>query len=183
MATNLEFKARCQSLEDLYPRLAELNAKHRETVHQIDTYFRMMIDEDASTPKDCKPRLKLREIQETGEGWLIYYERPNHNESRYSKYEVGKSDKPETTKMLLTGAFGVEAIVKKQREVWMFKNTRIHLDTVDDLGQYIELETVFRGQTEAEAIAEHQHVKDILHLDTAAPVAVSYSDLIMAKTS
>ena len=65
----------------------------------------------------------------------------------------------------------------------MFKNTRIHLDTVDDLGQYIELETVFRGQTEAEAIAEHQHVKDILHLDTVDPVAVSYSDLIMAKTS
>lgn len=183
MATNLEFKAQCQSLEDLYPRLTELNAKHRETVYQIDTYFRMLIDEDTSIPKDCKPRLKLREIEEAGEGWLIYYERPNQHKSRYSQYHLSKTDEPSTLKTLLTAALGIETIIKKQREIWMFKNTRIHLDTVDGLGQYIELETVFKGQTEAEAIAEHQHVKNRLHLDAATPIAVSYSDLIMQKQS
>ncbi len=183
MATNLEFKARCESLEDLYRRLVALNAQHRETVHQIDTYFSMMTDAAASTQKDCKPRLKLREIDEIGEAWLIYYERPNQNESRYSQYHLSKINDPSTLKTLLTAALGIETIVEKQRELWMFKNTRIHLDTVAGLGEYIELETVFQGQTEAEAIAEHQHVKDILHLDTAEPVAVSYSDLIMQKTS
>lgn len=183
MATNLEFKARCQSLENLYSRLVALNAKHRETVHQIDTYFSMMTDENASTQKACKPRLKLREIDGTGEAWLIYYERPNQNESRYSQYHLSKTNDPSTLKALLTAALGIETIVKKQRELWMFKNTRIHLDTVADLGEYIELETVFQGQPEAEAIAEHQHVKDILDLDTADPVAVSYSDLIVKKES
>ena len=39
MATNLEFKAQFQSLDELYPRLADLNAMHHETVDQIDTYF------------------------------------------------------------------------------------------------------------------------------------------------
>lgn len=183
MATNLEFKARCQSLENLYPRLTELNAKHRETVHQIDTYFYMLEGKDALTPKDCKPRLKLRETDEADEGWLIYYERPNQNTSRYSQYHLSKTDEPSTLKTLLTAALGIETIVQKQREIWMFKNTRIHLDTVDGLGEYIELETVFQGQTEAEAIAEHQHVKNGLHLDAADPIAVSYSDLIMQKKS
>ena len=183
MATNLEFKARCQSLENLYPRLTELNARHCETVHQIDTYFSMVKGKDALTPEDCKPRLKLRETDDVDEAWLIYYERPNQNESRYSQYHLSKTDEPSTLKTLLTAALGIETIVEKQREIWMFKNTRIHLDTVADLGQYIELETVFQGQTEAEAIAEHQHVKDTLHLDTADPVAVSYSDLMMQKTS
>ena len=184
MATNLEFKARCQSLENLYPKLTELKAKYRETVHQIDTYFCMLRGKDALTPEDCKPRLKLRETDdEVGEGWLIYYERPNQHESRYSQYHLSRTDDPSTLKTLLTAALGIETIVKKQREIWMFKNTRIHLDAVADLGQYIELETVFQGQTEAEAIAEHQHVKNILHLDTADPVAVSYSDLIMEKKS
>ena len=183
MATNLEFKARCQSLENLYPRLTELKAKHRETVHQIDTYFYMLKGKDALTLEDCKPRLKLRETDAGDEGWLIYYERPNQRESRYSQYHLSKTDEPSTLKILLTAALGVETIVKKQREIWMFKNTRIHLDTVAGLGQYIELETVFQGQTEAEAVEEHQHVKNILHLDTADPVAVSYSDLIMAKKS
>ncbi|RKU18780.1 hypothetical protein C6503_08990 [Candidatus Poribacteria bacterium] len=192
MATNLEFKAHYQSLESLYPRLAELKATHRETVHQTDTYFYVAQVKDAAILETCKPRLKLREISEarhrvtsqdeTDEAWLIYYERPNQSESRYSQYQLSKVSDPSTLKALLTVALGIETIVQKQREVWMFKNTRIHLDTVTDLGEFIELETVFQGQTEAEAADEHQHVKRTLHLGTADPVAVSYSDLVMQKS-
>ena len=182
MATNLEFKAQYQPLESLYPRLSDLKATHRETINQIDTYFYVTQVKDPSILEICKPRLKLREISETGEGWLIYYERPNHNESRYSQYQLSEVTNPSTLKALLTVALGIETIVQKQREVWMFKNTRIHLDTVADLGQFVELETVFQGQTEAEAIDEHQHVKNTLHLGTADPVAVSYSDLVMQKS-
>ena len=180
MATNLEFKAHCESFENLYPKLENrLKAAHRETVHQIDTYFYVTQVKDAAILEACKPRLKLREIDGTGDAWLIYYERPNHSESRYSQYHLSKVSDPSTLKALLTVALGVETIVQKQREVWMFKNTRIHLDTVTDLGQFIELETVFQGQTEAEAADEHQHVKDLLDLGTADPVAVSYSDLVI----
>ena len=192
MATNLEFKAHCQSFENLYPRLVDLNATHRETVHQTDTYFYVTQVKDAAILETCKPRLKLREISEarangvtsadeTSEGWLIYYERPNQSESRYSQYQLSKVSDPSPLKALLTVALGVETIVQKQREVWMFKNTRIHLDTVANLGQFIELETVFQGQTEIEAADEHQHVKRTLHLGTADTVAVSYSDLVMQK--
>ncbi len=182
MATNLEFKAQCQSIESLYPRLADLKATHRETINQIDTYFYLTQVKNPAISEVCKPRLKLREIGETGEGCLIYYERPNHNASRYSQYQLSEVTKPSTLKALLTAALGIETIVQKQREVWMFNNTRIHLDTVTDLGRFIELETVFQGQTETEAIDEHQHVKNTLHLDTANPVAVSYSDLVMQKS-
>lgn len=193
MATNLEFKAHCQSFENLYPRLVDLEATHRETVHQIDTYFYVTQVKEASILETCKPRLKLREIREAGdngvtpadeagEAWLIYYERPNQSESRYSQYQLSKISDPSTLKTLLTVALGVETIVQKQREVWMFKNTRIHLDRVTDLGQFIELETVFQGQTETEAINEHHHVKNTLHLGTADPVAVSYSDLVMQNS-
>ena len=181
MATNLEFKAQCQSLESFYPRLADLNATHRETVRQIDTYFYVTAQKCRSVSETCEPRLKLREIDEMTEAWLIYYERPNQEVSRYSQYQLCKITDPSTFKMLLTTALGVKTIVKKQRELWMFNNTRIHLDTVADLGQFVELETVFQGQTETEAINEHQHVKTTLHLDIANPVAVSYSDLIMEK--
>lgn len=182
MATNLEFKAHCQSFESLYPKLADLEATHRETVHQTDTYFYLTQVKDTATLETCKPRLKLREVDEIDEAWLIYYERPNHSESRYSQYQLSKVSDPSTLKALLTVALGVETIVQKRREVWMFKNTRIHLDTVADLGRFIELETVFQGQTEAEAADEHQHVKKTLHLGPADPVAVSYSDLVMQKS-
>ena len=182
MAKNLEFKAQCQSLDDFYPRLAGLDATHCETVHQIDTYFYVTAEKYSTISETCEPRLKLREIDEMTEAWLIYYERPNEDASRYSQYQLCKITDPSTFKVLLTAALGVKTVVKKQRELWMFNNTRIHLDTVADLGQFVELETVFQGQTETEAINEHQHVKTVLRLDTTHPVAVSYSDLIMQKS-
>ncbi len=182
MAKNLEFKGQFQSLDGLYPRLADLNAMPHETVHQIDTYFHITKVKDSLKSEACEPRLKLREVKGWSEGWLIYYERPNQDASRYSQYELCEIDDPGSLKGLLTVALGVKTIVKKQREIWMFNHTRIHLDTVAGLGRFVELETVFRGQTEAEAIHEHQHVKAALHLDAVDPIAVSYSDLVMQKS-
>ena len=182
MAKNLEFKAQCQSLDSFYPRLTDLNATHSETVRQVDTYFYMPAEKSHTLSEMSEPRLKLREIDEMTEAWLIYYERPNHDASRYSQYHLSKITDPSTLKVVLTAALGVKTVVKKQRELWMFNNTRIHLDTVVDLGQFVELETVFQGQTETEARNEHQHVKTVLRLDTTHPVAVSYSDLIMQKS-
>ena len=181
MATNLEFKAQCESLDVFRPRLDALNARHHEAVHQIDTYFYVAGVKGASLSETCQPRFKLREIDEISEAWLIYYERPNQDASRYSQYQLCEIPDPSTLKALLTAALGVKTIVRKHREVWLFNHTRIHLDTVADLGQFVELETVFQGQTETEAVNEHQHVKTTLRLDTADPVAVSYSDLIMPK--
>ena len=177
MATNLEFKVQCQTLDSLYPRLAALNAAHRETVGQIDTYFYLPAEDTLS--ETSEPRLKLREIDASPEAWLIYYERPNREASRYSQYQLCKIADPLPFKALLTAALGVKTVVKKRREVWMFNHTRIHLDSVEGLGHFVELETVFQGQTEAEAAREHRHVKTALHLEAARPIAVSYSDLVM----
>lgn len=182
MGKNLEFKGQFQSLDGLYPKLSDLNAIHHETVHQTDTYFHIKPVKDAPPSEACEPRFKLREAKGWSEGWLIYYERPNQDGSRYSQYEFCEIADPGSLKSLLTVALGVKTIVKKQRDVWMFNHTRIHLDTVADLGQFVELETVFRGQTETEAIDEHQHVKTVLHLDVVDPIAVSYSDLVIQKS-
>ena len=181
MAKNLEYKGQFQSLDGLYPKLTDLNAVCHETVHQTDTYFHVTNVKDSLKSRACEPRFKLREVNGWSEGWLIYYERPNQERSRYSQYQLCEIADPGSLKTLLTLALGVKTIVKKQREIWIFNHTRIHLDTVANLGQFVELETVFRGQTEAEAIDEHQHVKAALHLDAVDPIAVSYSDLIIQK--
>ncbi len=166
MAKNLEFKVRYESLDALLPKLTDLKATYTETINQVDTYF-----------QNPKGRLKLRETDESDEGWLIYYERPNELESRYSIYQLCEIAEPTALKELLTAALGIKTIVKKQRSFWMFENTRIHLDIVEGLGEFVELETVFQGQSETEAVKEHQHVKTALNLNAAEPIAVSYSEL------
>ena len=163
---NLEFKANCDSLDVLRGRLANLQAEYRRTMKQLDTYF--------NVPQG---RLKLREIN-THEAQLIYYERSDLAESRYSNYQVCDIPEPMIFKQIATMALGVKTVVEKRRELWMFGDTRIHLDEVRDIGQFVELETVIRNQTEEEAQAEHQLVKNALGITDEDLVSVSYSDLV-----
>lgn len=166
MAKNLEFKVRYDTIDNLLPKLQELEATHKDIIHQIDTYF-----------NNPNGRLKLRETEASDDGWLIYYERPNNKESRYSIYELCKIPEPTELKKILTLSLGVKTIVKKERSFWLYKNTRIHLDIVEGLGEFVELETVFQGQSDKDATEEHQHVKTMLELNLADPIAVSYSEL------
>jgi predicted adenylyl cyclase CyaB len=166
---NLEFKAKCHSLAELRQWLVGLKAEYRTTMHQIDTYF--------NVPKG---RLKLREIH-GDEACLVYYERPDTATSRYSNYQLCDIPDAETFKAAMSAALGVMVVVEKRRELWMFGNTRIHLDDVMNLGEFIELETVMRNQTEAEAYAEHQLVKDALQVKAGDLIPASYSDLLLKK--
>ena len=67
--------------------------------------------------------------------------------------------------------------MEKQRELWLFGDTRIHLDRVMNLGAFVELETVIRNQTEREAWMEHQSVKEAIGIMERDLIAESYSDL------
>ena len=163
---NLEFKANCDSLDVLRQRLVNLQAEHRRTMTQVDTYF--------NVPQG---RLKLRETN-THEAVLIYYERSDLAKSRYSNYQICDIPEPIAFKQIATMALGVKIVVEKRRELWMFGDTRIHLDEVRDLGQFVELETVILNQTEGEAQVEHQLVKNALGIKEEDLVSASYSDLV-----
>ena len=164
---NLELKSKYANMEKLHRLMFELGAEYQKTMRQIDTYF--------AVPKG---RLKLREIDgETAQ--LVYYERADESASRYSNYSIVEITDAPGFKQMMTDALGVKAIVDKMRELWIYGNTRIHIDDVNGLGHFVELETVIINQTEAEAQAEHHFVKHALEINDAQIVPVSYSDLIM----
>ncbi len=74
--------------------------------------------------------------------------------------------------------YGVKRVVKKTRDLYVYKNTRIHLDTVVDLGLFIELETVIHdGKNDEEYLIEHESVKQMLALSLYETIAESCSDL------
>lgn len=163
---NLELKAKCGCLDSVRRQLIDLNAKFSETVKQNDTYF--------NVPKG---RLKLREINGS-EAYLVYYERLNSAASCYSTYQLWNVTNQAGFMEILTTVLGVKVIVEKQRELWVFGDTRIHLDRVMKLGEFVELETVIRNQTELEAWMEHQSVKEAIGIMERDLIAESYSDLL-----
>ncbi|HXK60477.1 MAG TPA: class IV adenylate cyclase, partial [Acidobacteriota bacterium] len=77
---------------------------------------------------------------------LIYYERADQAEARLSSYNISVTHDPSGLLSVLTRALGRRAVVRKHRELYLLGTTRIHLDTVEGLGEFIELEYVMRPE-------------------------------------
>lgn len=138
MATNLEIKARCRDLERARRVVASLATEHAGLDDQLDTYFATV-----------DGRLKLRESSLSG-AQLVSYRRPDLGGPKRSDYVVLPVDDPALLKSLLREQLGVHAVVHKSRDIWLYQNVRIHLDRVDALGDFVELEAVFDGSGPAE---------------------------------
>jgi predicted adenylyl cyclase CyaB len=134
---NLEFKARLDDPKRAMARARQLGADLYGDLRQTDTYF--------DTPRG---RLKLRETA-GHQAELIYYQREEDSSNRGSDYEVAHSREPGELRDLLTHASGVLAVVKKRRTLLSLDATRIHLDNVEGLGNFIELEVPVTGDEDA----------------------------------
>jgi adenylate cyclase, class 2 len=163
---NVEFKARCADLDASRETLRRLGATGPTIDHQIDTYF--------VVPNG---RLKLREG--TVERALIHYRREDSagpKRSDVTLFPVGDDSHP--LKEALTGALGVQVVVDKRREIWWLDNVKLHLDRVTDLGTFIEVEAIAReGLQEDDLLAQCEHLRAALGIQTDDLISVSYCDL------
>jgi predicted adenylyl cyclase CyaB len=173
MATNLEVKVRCTGADMQRVREAATAAglgQFASMTHR-DTYF-----------QTGQGRLKLREIHhQNGEelAELIAYSRPDRTEARWSEYtrvEIPVSS-ADDLRRALASTLGVLRVVEKTREAGIWRRTRIHLDDVQGLGLFVELETVTDSELDPSAQAELDEVARMLGLDQLEVVAGSYSDL------
>ena len=125
---NLEFKARIGDAKAVMAKARALGFDLWGDLRQTDTYF--------ATPRG---RLKLRETAGF-QAELIFYERDEHGADRASDYEVAHSTEPEALRGLLAASLGVMATVRKRRTLLVLDGTRVHLDNVEGLGAFMEIE-------------------------------------------
>jgi predicted adenylyl cyclase CyaB len=163
---NIEVKVRCPDLEAARLRAQALGASDEGFIPQCDTFF--------EAPAG---RLKLRVFQD-GSGELIGYRRADGADARPSDYLIHKTSNPETLKEVLAYALGERGTVRKRRRLYLYRHTRIHLDEVEGLGTFVELETVIRDQPQHDAQAELEDVRLALGLDACEVVPVAYLDLL-----
>jgi predicted adenylyl cyclase CyaB len=108
----------------------DLGAEDRGTVVQRDTYF-----------ETAQGRLKLRE-EAGADAHLIAYERPNLRGQKESQYRIVRLDDPCELREALSVVLGISVVVSKMRRLFVLNGIRIHIDRVDDLGDFIEFEGV-----------------------------------------
>ncbi len=167
-ARNIEAKYAGVDLATVRAAAAALGARPAGLLVQRDSFF--------PAPR---ARLKLRE-QVGGSAELICYRRADRAEARASDYRVCPVPDPAALRALLVDALGEGPVVHKRRELWLWRSTRIHLDQVDGLGDFVELETVLDGETnDAAAHAELAHAANALGLDRppASIQPLAYAEL------
>jgi predicted adenylyl cyclase CyaB len=172
MPTNIEIKAILRDRANVEAIAARLSDGGPELIHQEDHFF------------PCPDaRLKLR-IFEPDRGELIRYERPNLAGARCSRYLISRTPDPLILLEILTKALGAAGVVKKVRTLYLIDQTRIHLDQVSGLGDFLELEVVLRpGQSEAEGEAIARGLLSTFRIEKNDLIAEAYIDLLALKRS
>jgi len=168
MPANFELKARCADLAATRERARALATRWLGVDEQVDTYFRVRAG-----------RLKLRESSLSG-AQLVPYLRPDAPRARRSDYVVIPVPEPERTKALLSELLGVHRVVRKRREIALYQNVRIHLDRVEGLGDFVELEAVWDGSDSGEAEQREKvaFLRERLGIRDEHLVALSYEGLL-----
>ncbi len=162
---NVELKALDPDPARTLERALAIGAGDRGVIVQRDTYFRVR-----------SGRLKLREEQ-PGEAHLIAYVRPDAAAVRVSAYRVVPVPDPSALLAALEETAGVDVVVAKRRRLLLWESVRIHLDEVEGLGSFLELEAVAAPGSDLERErAQVAHLRAELGIGDDALCEGSYAD-------
>lgn len=167
---NVEIKARCDRADEIHRLLLEKGSRFVGTDHQVDTYFQVP-----------NGRLKLREG--TIERHLIHYLRPDQQGPKSSQVMLYDPGPDTSLKPLLQCALGVLVVVDKRRRIHFIENVKFHIDSVEGLGTFVEIEAIdLEGRFgEAELRAQCEEYMELLGIERSDLVENSYSDMLLER--
>ncbi|HEX6270727.1 MAG TPA: class IV adenylate cyclase [Anaerolineales bacterium] len=170
MPSNIEIKARARDFAEISRRAELLSDTPVEVIRQEDIFF-----------KTERGRLKLR-LLAPNRGQLIYYTRPDREGPKRSDYHIYETPDPENLKRVLDLAYGFRGRVRKTRYLYLVGQTRVHLDDVEGLGQFLELEVVMApGQSDAEGEAIAEELMRRLGVERGERLEGAYIDLLESR--
>jgi predicted adenylyl cyclase CyaB len=162
---NFELKTRISDCEKIVKKIMSIGAIYKETMNQIDYYLQTGVNKE-----------KIREINNQ-EIYFISYKRLETKGKKDSNYTI-KTLSLEQKELFLRNNSPL-CIVNKVRHLWIYKNTRIHIDNVNNLGDFMELETVIKNISKNQGFDEFNEIVSKLKIDLDKTEPYSYSDLIL----
>ncbi|CAJ1764124.1 class IV adenylate cyclase [Aeromonas dhakensis] len=170
MPRNIEIKAKIESIELLLPKALAIADQGPVEIEQDDTFFRC----DAG-------RLKLRTLSPLA-GELIFYRRADQQGPKESFYQLTPTHEPARLRETLSLAWGQIGRVQKKRTLLLVGRTRIHLDRVQGLGHFLELEVVLEEDEPLEAgIQEANDIMALLGVEPSRLIEGAYLDLLLRQ--
>lgn len=170
MPRNIEIKARIESVAAMLPKAAALADEGPIEILQDDTFFA------------CENgRMKLRVFSED-EGELIFYRRADQQGPKESFYLRSPTSSPQTLRAALSLAYGEVGRVQKRRTLFLVGRTRVHLDQVKHLGDFLELEVVLQeGEPADVGVAQAHQLMARLGVEPSQLIEGAYVDLLSQR--
>lgn len=167
MPRNIEIKARLRSRDQVEAAARQLASQGPENLDQEDVFF------------PCHHgRLKLR-IFSPDHAELIHYQRPDHQGPTTSHYRIVDVADPRGMRDVLATTLGEGTVVRKTRTIYLIGRTRLHLDTVESLGEFMELEVVLQDlESPEEGEAEARKLMAEFGVTPEDLVGEAYVDLL-----
>ena len=164
----VELKARVDDHDFLRKKLSALGAEYTGTFQQSDLYFRVP-----------EGRLKLRTVKDNNKAELIYYERESIAGPKSDDAFILRVQEPEDLKKVLKKILAPLIVIEKVREIYQYQGTQIHLDTVKQLGKFIEFER--QTSDDLKSIEKDRRIlerlMEKLEIDPGNLEKLSYSDI------
>lgn len=172
MPRNLELKCRIHDAAALRQRLERLAAEPPEQLSQDDTFFNC-----------ARGRLKLR-VSSAADGQLIFYQRDSDSVPAVSAYSIVPVAAPDELREQLTAAYGQMGQVRKQRLAFRLEGARVHLDAVEDLGDFLEIEIPIDDADDEDAARRtFDALLQYLDLRNEDAISAAYVDLLRQPRS
>lgn len=165
---NIEIKARCQDSDLIRGILKDKNARFIGVDSQTDVYF-----------KTNHGRLKLR--KGNIENCLIFYDRENKKGPKHSKVILFNTPKDSLLESILRNAYGVLVEVKKKREIYFIDNVKFHIDEVEFLGNFVEIEAIDKDGSigKEKLMLQCREYMNLFKIQEKDLIQISYSDLLL----
>ncbi len=167
MPANIEIKAHARNFEEIQARAERFSQSPVQIIEQEDTFFNVE-----------QGRLKLR-ILAPNHSQLIFYTRPDQEGPKRSEYHLAYSSDPVNLRRVLELAYGIRCVVRKTRYLYLVGQTRVHLDDVEGLGRFMELEVVLEeGQSDADGQMVAEELMSALGVERGDLIDGAYMDLL-----
>jgi len=171
MNRNVEIKTKVTDLGAIRKVVEQLADTGPVVLEQEDTFF--------YCPEG---RLKLRCFNDSKPAELIFYRREDAAGPKECRYAIHRTSDPQGLLAVLSAALEVRAVVRKRRTLYRVGPTRVHLDEVDGLGQFVELEVVLQpGQEASEGVCIARDLMARLGIASNPLIQEAYVDLLLDK--
>lgn len=170
--TNYEIKARSseEHQESVRDFLNKNSAKFLGTDNQTDTYFKVP-----------EGRMKIRKGDI--ENFLIFYNRENLKAEKKSEVEIYPLQKHPYLERITRKTYEILAEIKKTREIYFIENVKFHIDSVESLGKFVEIEAISENDDLClENLARQcRDYKELLEIRDEDLISESYSDILLGN--